>query len=88
MTEWLRHDERVIDFMERYKTRVGRPDLLCRVYACGFCLSHWVGGICLVCALMPVLWLLPAFFAVVRLANTFNDITSKFNKSPHKTFKG
>ena len=88
MVEWLRHDIRVIDLIERLATHQNRiSQFVVRVYRCGFCLSHWVAGLCLVCMFIPLGWILPSFFAVVRVANLLNDLTYAFNRSPHKRNK-
>ena len=86
ITEWIRHDHRIIELQIKLETLDEHPlSFLRRVLGCGFCLSHWVA------ILTVLLWFVVPFgkfvvtaFAIVRGANLLNDLFKQYNRSPDR----
>ena len=88
LTELLRHDHRIKELalagLEE-DTPLGR--FFYQVQSCGFCLSHWAAIICVIVWQIPFCWWLVTIFAVVRVSNVLNDVTTKISRTPNKTME-
>lgn len=87
LTELVRHDVRVLTFIEWAKEKWPSSRIVkfvTELQSCGFCLSHWAAAISIALLFVPYGKLFHVFFAVTRLANILNDALHKFSRTPNR----